>query len=119
MQLKGLGFAFVHQTLSSIQQIKQLRGANVVVNASVLGARELEGDKKVHEVHGQTMFVNCEGSGREELLNQVTLHQGSHYTYAIPRPSGGGIILGGVSQASNTYTEPDVTFTARHPRTGE
>jgi D-amino-acid oxidase len=84
-----------------------MTGADILVNANGLGACELANYKKVYGVRGQTIFVKCEGAEREKLLNQATLHQGTHYTYAIPRASDGGIILGGVSQPSNTQTTPD------------
>lgn len=43
------------------------------------------------------MFVKCD-------YKQVAIMQGFEYTYAIPRISAGGVILGGVSQVSNDTT---------------
>jgi D-amino-acid oxidase len=106
-QFKKSGVTFIQHTLSSIQELKELTSADVLLNASGLGARDLANDEKVYGVRGQTMFVKCEGVEREALLSQATLHQGSHYTYVIPRASDGGIILGGFSQPANTQTTPD------------
>jgi D-amino-acid oxidase len=106
-QLKCRGVTLVQSALSSVKELKDLTGANLMLNASGLGARELVGDDKMYGVRGQTMFVNCSSEGRGELLNQATIHQGSHYTYCIPQSSNGGIILGGVSQPCSTQTTPD------------
>jgi glycine/D-amino acid oxidase-like deaminating enzyme len=106
-QLRNRGVEFIRQTLSSMQNLRDLTAADLLVNASGLGAQELANDPAVYSVRGQTMFVDCTTSGRLSLLNQAILHQGSHYTYCIPRSSDGGIILGGVSQPSNTQTQPD------------
>ncbi|KAL1799026.1 hypothetical protein ACET3X_003063 [Alternaria dauci] len=105
--LRSRGVKFIHQTLSSIQDLRDLTAADVFVNATGLGARDLATDPSVYGVRGQTMFVDCATAGRSSLLDQATLHQGSHYTYCIPRSSNGGIILGGVSQPSNTQPQPD------------
>jgi glycine/D-amino acid oxidase-like deaminating enzyme len=106
-QLKARGVTFIQRTITSLTELLNLTNASLVVNATGLGARELIGDEKVHGVRGQTIFVPCEAD-KLELLAQATLHQGSHYTYAIPRPSDGGVILGGVSQRENTSSVPDL-----------
>jgi D-amino-acid oxidase len=90
-----------------MSRLKALTSADVLVNSSGFSARELANDEQVYGVRGQTMFVKCEGAENEALLNQATLHQGSHYTYAIPRSSDGDIIIGGVSQPANTQTTRD------------
>lgn len=105
-RLKAQGVTFIQRTLTSLTELRDLIRADVIVNATGLGAKELVGDEKVYGVRGQTMFVTCEAD-KAKLLNQATLHQGSHYTYAIPRPSDGGVILGGVTQRENTSSIPD------------
>jgi D-amino-acid oxidase len=106
-QLRGRGVEFIPRTLSSMQDLRDLTAADVLINATGLGARDLANDPAVHGVRGQTMFVDCATTGKSSLLNQAILHQGSHYTYCIPRSSDGGIILGGVSQPGNTQPQPD------------
>ncbi|KAH8745363.1 hypothetical protein F5883DRAFT_634101 [Diaporthe sp. PMI_573] len=100
-KLKNRGVRFIRKTLSSTQDLYQLTGADVLVNASGLGAEQLVPDKDVVGIRGQTMFVRCES------LNHAILRQGSQYTYVIPRPSDGGVILGGVTQPGDQRAEPD------------
>ncbi|RYN46724.1 hypothetical protein AA0118_g12438 [Alternaria tenuissima] len=107
VQLRTRGVKFIQKAVSSMQDLQDLTAADILVNASGIGARDLATDPTVYGVRGQTMFVDCATSGRLSLLDQAILHQGSHYTYCIPRSSDGGIILGGVSQPSNTQTQPD------------
>jgi glycine/D-amino acid oxidase-like deaminating enzyme len=104
-QLKARGVTFLQRTLTSLSELRNLTNAELLVNATGLGAKELVGDGNVYGVRGQTIFVPC---AKKDILEQATLHQGSHYTYAIPRPSDGGIILGGVSQRANTSIDPDL-----------
>ena len=104
--LQHNGVAFIRRHVSSLQELKQITHADILVNASGLGARELASDTNVHEVRGQTMFISCRD---EDSIHhkRAVLFQGSHYTYAIPRKPSGGIILGGVSQPRNTSTAVD------------
>ncbi|KAK0653667.1 D-amino-acid oxidase [Lasiodiplodia hormozganensis] len=96
-RLRSLGVDFIQATISSLDELRALTRARILVNASGLGARELAKDGDVMGVRGQTMFVKCD-------YKQVAILQGSEYTYAIPRISAGGVILGGVSQVSNDTT---------------
>lgn len=82
---------FICSTLDSIQELGPLTGATIFVNVSGLGAKDLAVDNTVTAVRGQTMFVKC------DQLTEASLLQGSEYTYIIPRPLDGGVILGGVS----------------------
>ncbi|CAG9940060.1 unnamed protein product [Clonostachys rosea f. rosea IK726] len=99
--LKEKGVKFIQRRISSLYELKSLTGATILVNASGLGARELANDEKVQAVRGQTMFVPCDSRN----MDRVTIHQGSHYTYAIPRIASGGVILGGVAQPLETLTQ--------------
>lgn len=96
-RLRSKGVNFIQATVSSLDELRALTRARILVNASGLGARELAKDDDVMGVRGQTMFVKCD-------YKQVAILQGSEYTYAIPRISAGGVILGGVSQVSNDTT---------------
>lgn len=106
-ELKTRGVTFIKRALSSMNDLKEITGADVLVNSSGLGARELAKDDKVYGVRGQTMFIDCITPGKAALLDEAMIHQGSHYTYCIPRASDGGVILGGVSQPSNKQIQPD------------
>ncbi|CAG9978500.1 unnamed protein product [Clonostachys byssicola] len=103
--LKEKGVKFIQRRISSLDELKSITGASILVNASGLGARELANDEKVHAVRGQTMFVPCDSRN----MDRVTIHQGSHYTYAIPRIASGGVILGGVAQPDNHSRDIDPT----------
>jgi len=97
-ELTRRGVRFVRQTVETLEHARELLAADIVINASGVGARELANDQAVYEVRGQTMFVK--GS-----YDKVRIFQGSHYTYAIPRTHSGGVILGGVSQPKSTNSE--------------
>lgn len=106
-ELKNRRVTFVTRALSSMDDLKEMTDADILVNASGLGARELAKDDKVYGVRGQTMFVDCITPGKAALLDEAMIYQGSQYTYCIPRASDGGVILGGVSQPSNKQIQPD------------
>lgn len=94
------GVKFVRKTIGSLQELKDLCQASIVVNASGLGARELAPDSLSISIRGQTMFL-------PQQFNRGIILQGSQYTYVIPRASG-GVILGGVSQPGNNAHVPDL-----------
>ncbi|KAJ5773034.1 hypothetical protein N7457_007930 [Penicillium paradoxum] len=94
-ELDRRGVRFIKKEVESIEAARQITGCKVVVNASGLGAFELAGDKDVIPVRGQTMFIDTD-------IDFLTMWQGSHYTYVIPRMYSGGAIVGGVSQSGNT-----------------
>ncbi|KAK6075962.1 FAD dependent oxidoreductase [Seiridium cupressi] len=96
-KLKQRDVQFKRYSVESIDMVRTLTGADLVVNASGLGAGELSGDSAVEPIRGQTMFVSIPHE-RSFLCDQAFLFQGSEYSYAIPRRSSGGIVLGGVSQ---------------------
>lgn len=100
-ELKSRGVSFIHKTVSSFNEVRALTGAEMVINASGLGARDLASDENVQGVRGQTLFVKTPN------LDKTIIRQGSQYTYVIPRPSDGGVILGGVTQSGNFSSDPD------------
>lgn len=101
-QLTSMGCTLIKRTVSSLDEAKTLARADLVVNATGLGAADLAHDSQVESVRGQTMAVRCTDWDR------VVIRQGSEYTYAIPRRSAGVVILGGVSQAGSTQAQPDM-----------
>ena len=105
-ELESRRVPILRRRLSSLQEAKELTGAKLVVNASGLGAAALVGDDNVHAVRGQTMFIKTND------CSQVVIRQGSEYTYMIPRPYEGGVILGGVTQIEDTRAAPDVALRA-------
>lgn len=78
------------------------RMADVVVNCSGLGARELVPDPDVHPVQGQLVIV--ENPGIEEWY--VSADVGSaDTTYVLPQPY--GVVLGGTARENAWSREPD------------
>ncbi|KAE8152932.1 hypothetical protein BDV25DRAFT_150183 [Aspergillus avenaceus] len=104
-QLKARGVTFIQKTLSSIQEAKEITGANYIVHASGLGAYTLADDKNVEAIRGQTMFVKTD-------FNELKMHQGSHYTYVIPRMFTNGAIIGGISQPGSLDCNVDTGLRA-------
>ncbi|PYI19564.1 nucleotide-binding domain-containing protein [Aspergillus japonicus CBS 114.51] len=100
-QLQARGVTFIRKTLSSIAEAKKITGAKIIVHASGLGAYTLAGDKNVEAIRGQTMFV------KTDFVEELMMHQGSHYTYVIPRMFTNGAIIGGVSQPGNLERNVD------------
>ncbi|KAK4865036.1 hypothetical protein LT330_001659 [Penicillium expansum] len=98
------GVEFVRRNLGSLQEMKSLSQASIVVNASGLGARELASDDSSISIRGQTMLLK-----NQLNFDRAVIRQGSQYTYVIPRASG-GVILGGVSQPGNFAVDPDMAL---------
>lgn len=99
-ELESRGVRFVRKTVKSLKEVEQITGCKVIVHASGLGASDLANDKNMVALRGQTMFVETD-------FDEMFLHQGSHYTYVIPRMYTGGAIMGGVSQPANLSREVD------------
>lgn len=99
-QLEARGVKFIRKKLNSIEEAKKITGARYIVHASGLGAFTLANDKKVEGIRGQTMFVKTD-------FEELKMHQGSHYTYVIPRVFTDGAIIGGVSQPGNMSRSVD------------
>jgi glycine/D-amino acid oxidase-like deaminating enzyme len=99
-ELEARGVRFIRKTLKSLQEAMQITGCKVIVHASGLGATDLANDKDMIAIRGQTMFVETD-------FDELAMHQGSHYTYVIPRMYSGGAIMGGVSQPGNLSQEVD------------
>ncbi|KAJ9131019.1 D-amino-acid oxidase [Pleurostoma richardsiae] len=63
-----------------------------------------------------TVFINASGIGSRELKDVQDMscfpERGRDYTYVIPRPYSGGVILGGVKQPHILDEEPDMKIAA-------
>ncbi|KAJ5104002.1 nucleotide-binding domain-containing protein [Penicillium argentinense] len=104
-QLEARGVKFIRKELKSIEEAKKITGAKFIVHASGLGAFDLANDKNVEGIRGQTMFVKTN-------FEELKMHQGSHYTYVIPRMFTNGAIIGGVSQPGNLDRNVDQNLRA-------
>lgn len=94
--LERRGVRFVQAEVSSIAEACDQAGdsSKLVVNASGVGAKHMDPvqDPAVKAVRGQTLWVKTSYSG------PMVSRTGKFYTYVIPRPMSGGIIIGGISQ---------------------
>lgn len=100
------GVLFVRDTVSSLDYAKHRLNCQAVVNASGLGARHLAGDNDVVGIRGQTALVK-NAAFRAGMDREVHMRRGREYTYAIPRLSSGGIIIGGIEDEKRTTSEVD------------
>lgn len=99
-KLTKRGTRLVQRHVESLDQARKLADAEIVINATGLGAAELANDDKVYPVRGQTMFVKSD-------FNRAVLFQGVILHLCDPTPSSGGVILGDISQVRNTSTVVD------------
>ncbi|TIB79398.1 nucleotide-binding domain-containing protein [Wallemia mellicola] len=107
---KQLGVKFVRKSVNSIHEpfdyTQDLPVADLVVNATGLGARKLQGcnDPQVMPIRGQTVVVDAPNV--KECVMAVDSSYGSESAYIIPRPNGQAI-LGGCFQVGNWDTTID------------
>ena len=103
-QLLTLGATFVRRHLSHIREALKLTNTtpSALINATGLLASELGGveDKNVFPTRGQTILVRNECS---KIYAQRSVINDEEATYVIPRPFGGGTILGGSRQPNNWF----------------
>lgn len=104
-RLGRVGVNFVRRKVSSLREARDITGAQIIVNASGLGAASLAADNKVVAVRGQTMLVKSN-------FDQVVISQGSDWAYAIPRAFTGTVIVGGVLQHGNLDRNVDASLRA-------
>jgi D-amino-acid oxidase len=98
-----LGATFLRQRISHINEAFTLdRSVKAVVNATGLLARLLPGveDEAVYPIRGQTILVRNTCSGMYARVEDKHIPE-DESTYIIPRPAGGGTILGGSRQKNN------------------
>jgi D-amino-acid oxidase len=103
-QLLALGATFIREHVSHIREAFTL-GNNIpsaVINATGILASRLGGveDKDVYPTRGQTILVRNKCS---KMYFRSAERLGEEPTYIIPRPFGGGTILGGCRQHGNWY----------------
>ncbi|KAJ5720721.1 D-amino-acid oxidase [Penicillium malachiteum] len=95
-QVTSLGGEIKRQDIVSLSEIyAAYPQSTVIVNASGLGARTLDGvnDPKCHPVRGQTILV------RSDQTSTLYYHtQDEQHTYIIPRPGSKLLVCGGVFQ---------------------
>jgi glycine/D-amino acid oxidase-like deaminating enzyme len=88
-KLVAKGVSFVRAEVKSFDEARKITKARLIIHASGVSASKLAADKNALPVRGQTMFVKSD-------FNELVMREGSDYTYVIPRPGSGGVILGGI-----------------------
>lgn len=83
--------------------------ADIVVNATGLGARTLVPDPAVHPVKGQTVLVK----GEAQAIRTFLYAGGGGIAYVIPRPGSGTSILGGTKEKGVHSADVDDVATER------
>ncbi|KAI1609752.1 putative D-amino acid oxidase [Exophiala viscosa] len=95
-KLEEQGATFVRFEAHSLEHVLRMTGADVLVNATGLGAKKLCNDDAVVPIRGQAMFLR-----NRPGWNQILLRQDAGYTYVIPRLGSGGVLFGGIRQEGN------------------
>ncbi|KAK6204556.1 d-amino acid oxidase [Scheffersomyces amazonensis] len=106
--LKSGKVRFVHKKLLSLKQVNEIvPNFPIIVNCSGRGLGYFGGyDDKVYSIRGQTLLIdpptNC------PYLDKTITHQSKDgkWTFVIPRPLNGGVILGGTKQIKDSTDKP-------------
>ncbi|KAL4781949.1 nucleotide-binding domain-containing protein [Aspergillus varians] len=101
-KLERLGTKFIRLTATSFKEVLRATGADILINATGLGAGKLCNDGAVVPIRGQAMFLRDRAD-----WNQILLCQDDAYTYVIPRLGSGGVLFGGIRQDGNETESPD------------
>lgn len=116
-QCRKLGVVFRRGSVSHISELKQMHHtgvkADIIINASGLGAKSLGGvqDQDMTAIRGQIVLVENESpsmyniSGTDDDTDDVS--------YVMTRAAGGGTVLGGTYQKDNWDPNPDPATTDR------
>lgn len=101
------GVTFTRAELISLKQVSQAYPGHIVVNASGTGLQWEGGyDKDCFLIRGQTLL--CRVPQGCPYLNKTITHQGKDglWTFVIPRPHHGGVIVGGTKQLDDYESKP-------------
>lgn len=97
-KIENLGGRFIRRKVSSLKELYDaFPASHIFINASGWGSKNLTDvrDDKCFPERGQNVFYHTEQTGALFFRN------GKEYTYVIPRPMSGGVILGGIKQRDN------------------
>ncbi|KAJ5627331.1 FAD dependent oxidoreductase superfamily [Penicillium herquei] len=113
-QVTSLGGEIKRQEVASLSEIyATYPRSTVIVNASGLGARTLDGvnDTKCHPVRGQNVLVRSDQTSKLYYRTQ-----GEQDTYIIPRPGSKLLVCGGVFQPGRDSPVVDAATAADEMR---
>ena len=97
-QIQQLGGRFIRCKVDSLHELYGMfPDSRVFINASGLGSKTLADvrDDRCFPERGQNVFL------RTDQCRTMYFRNGKEYTYVIPRPYSGGVVLGGVKQEDN------------------
>lgn len=95
------GVRFVEEKLENLQSAARFGG--IIINCSGSGLQWEGGDDKdSFPIRGQTVLVR---SGLSEDKTVTIQHKNGDWTFCIPRPLGGGIVVGGTKQVGDWCTD--------------
>lgn len=99
-KVEALGGKFVRQKVSSLGDLYNMYPeSSIFINASGWGSRDLTDvlDSKCFPDRGQNVRL------RSPVHDTMYFRNGKEYTYIIPRPMTGHIVLGGHNSRDNLY----------------
>ncbi|KAJ0402631.1 hypothetical protein ATCC90586_010870 [Pythium insidiosum] len=91
-EIRARGGTFEQRKLSSLDDVD----ADLVVNCTGLGAKDLVSDDTVYPIRGQVLRVHNPAIKRFTMV----VHRDGSHTYILPRPAG-EVIVGGTVQPHN------------------
>ncbi|RFU28604.1 hypothetical protein B7463_g7732, partial [Scytalidium lignicola] len=104
-KIESLGGRFIRQKVVSLAELYEMfPTSRVFINASGWGSKLLTDvkDEKSFPERGQNVFL------KTPKTSTMYFRNGREYTYVIPRPLSGGVVLGGIKQRDNF--SPDVNM---------
>jgi len=101
------GVEFIKAELVSLKQVSQAYPNSVIVNASGLGLQYNGGyDPKSFVIRGQTLLVRAPPDHPYEKKTITHQSKNGLWTFVIPRPLDGGLIVGGTKQVNDFASVP-------------
>ncbi|KAF3394054.1 D-amino-acid oxidase [Penicillium rolfsii] len=104
-QIQALGGRFIRRKVDSLHELYDMFPASrIFINASGLGSKTLADvqDDRCFPERGQNVFL------RTDKCQTMYFRNGQEYTYVIPRPYSGGVVLGGVKQQDDLSPDVDL-----------
>ncbi|KAH8805428.1 FAD dependent oxidoreductase superfamily [Xylogone sp. PMI_703] len=104
-KIESLGGKFVRRKVSSLSELYGMfPTARIFINASGWGSKLLKDvkDERSFPERGQNVFMKTPNTSTMYFRN------GKEYTYVIPRPMSGGVVLGGIKQRDNLSPDVDM-----------
>jgi D-amino-acid oxidase len=111
-QCRANGVTFYRKTVAHVLEVQLLdetgTKADIIVNATGLSARKLDGvrDNAMYPIRGQTVVVR--NAAPYMAVESGTDDGDDQATYLMTRAVGGGTILGGTLQIGNWESQPDL-----------